>query len=401
MSIQTPKPFVKGYKFRIYPTDDQKVLLEKTFGCVRFVWNKALAEAKQEYEHYLAHKDSVIDLQKPKVSGFDFSSRLVDYKSNPEIQWLKDVSSTSLQQAMLHLGSAFSTFFKQRKGYPSFKKKHGHQSFSLMTNSFRFKEEGFFIPKFKDSLKVVWSRKLPSAPTSATIIKTPTGKYYISFVCEYVPTKLNATGHIGIDLGIKDFLVTSEGIKVSNPKYLKLSQQNLRRKQQALSRKKKGSINRNKARISVALIHEHITNQRLDFAHKLSRKLINENQVIGIEKLRVKNMIRNRKLSKSISDVAWSSFVDKLAYKAKESQNTSLVYMDCWYPSSHLCNLDNYKLDYKLKLSDRQWTCPQCGTVHDRDINAAINIRNIAMQAMTDYKVSLGSGISIIATAQQ
>ena len=177
-------------------------------------------------------------------------------------------------------------------------------------------------------------------------------------------------------------MITSDGLKIPNPKHYKKYQVQLKRTQQALSKKQKGSKNRNKARIIVAKKHERITNCRTNFLHQLSRTLVNENQVIGIETLRVKNMVRNHKLAKSISDAAWSSFTFMLNYKCKESQNCSLVYMDAFYPSSHVCSVDQFKLDYKLKLSDRSWVCPQCGTLHDRDINAAKNIRNEALYTL-------------------
>ena len=273
------KPFVKGYKFPIYPNKDQIELLNKTFGCVRYVWNKALGEVKYEHEYYNAHKDlnTITPAIPPNVTGYGLVNRLISYKRKPDTQWLNEVSSVALQQTMLHLGSAFSTFFKTRKGFPKFKKKTNKQSFTLMKNSFRFKGEQLFIAGSKDTLKVVYSRKLPSVPSSAVISKTASGKYYISFICEYYPTKLTATNKIGIDLGLKDFIVTSDGLRITNPKHLKQQSKNLKRKQQSLSRKKKGSINRNKARLAVAKIHESISNIRNDFQHKLSRKLINEN----------------------------------------------------------------------------------------------------------------------------
>ncbi|EKD22673.1 MAG: hypothetical protein ACD_84C00014G0004 [uncultured bacterium] len=388
------QPFKKGYKFEIYPNIEQKELLENTFGCCRFVWNKALDNAKKEYEFFLAHKDlnpSNIIL-KPNLSGYEFVNRLIKYKSDPETQWLNDVNSVALQQTMLHLGTAFSIFFKNRKGYPAFKKKHNRQSFSLMTNSFRFKGEQLFIAKSKDPLIVGFSRKLPSQPSSATISKSPTGRYYISFICEYIPTKTNGKGKIGIDLGLKDFLVTSDGIKIPNPKHLKKHEKRLKRLQQSLSKKRKGSKSRNKARIKVAKQYEVVSNCRNDFQHKLSRILVNENQVIGLEKLIVKNMVKNRKLSKAISDVAWGSFTSKLNYKAKESQNCKLVYMDCWYPSSHICNVDHIQLDRKLSLSERTWKCPHCNTIHDRDINAAINIRNEAILTIELFQLQTKAG---------
>jgi putative transposase len=396
------KPFVKGYKFRIYPNKDQIDLLEKTFGCCRFVWNKALAEAKQEQEFYLAHKDigSIKPVLKPNVTGFGFVNRLIGYKNNPDTQWLNEVNSVALQQVMLHLGAAYSEFFKKRKGYPKFKKKYNHQSFSLMNNSFRFKEGSFYIAKSKDPLKINFSRELPSAPTSAVISKTPSGSYYISFVCRYFPKKTNGKGKIGIDLGIKDFLVDSNGNRFPNPKYLEKKEKQLARYQRAMSRKKKGSQNRNKTRLKVAELYEKITNQRNDFLHKLSRKLINENQVIGVEKLKVKNMVKNHKLAKAISSASWSRFCEMLNYKSKESQNCSIVYMDTYFPSTHICNATGIKLDYKLKLSDRTWKCPHCGETHDRDLNAARNIRDETLLTLVLHKVPDGAGIIVLAERQ-
>ena len=396
------KPFVKGYKFRIYPNKEQTELLEKTFGCCRFVWNKALAETKQEYEFYLAHKDvnSITPVLKPNVTGFGFVNRLTIYKCNPEQQWLNEVNAVSLQQVMLQLGASYSEFFKKRKGYPKFKKKSNRQSFTLMNNSFRFKEDEFYIAKSKEPLKVDFSRELPSAPTSAVISKTPSGKYYVSFICEYFPTKTNGQGKIGIDLGLKDFLVDSEGNRVCNPKFLEKKQKQLARHQRAFSRKKKGSQNRNKARLKVAKLHEMVTNQRNDFLHKLSRKLINENQVIGVEKLKVKNMVKNHKLAKAISSASWSRFCEMLNYKSRESQNCSIVYMDTYFPSTHICNNTGLKLDYKLKLSDRAWKCPHCSETHDRDLNAARNIRDESLTTLALHKIPDGAGIVVLAARQ-
>ena len=399
---QNTKPFYKGYKFEIYPNKDQIELLEKTFGCCRFVWNKALAEAKQEQKFYLAHKDigSINPVLKPNVTGFGFVNRLIGYKNNPEHQWLNEANSVALQQAMLHLGTAYSEFLKKRKGYPKFKKKHNHQSFSLMSNSFRFKDNQFYIAKSKEPLNVNFSRKLPSIPSSCVISKTPTGKYYVSFTCQYFPEKTNGQGKIGIDLGLKDFLVDSNGTRIPNPKYLEKKQKKLARYQRALSRKKKGSQNRNKARLKVAKIHESVTNARNDFLHKLSRTLVNESQVIGVEKLKVKNMVKNHKLAKAISSVSWSRFCEMLNYKSRETQNCSIVYMDTYFPSTHICNTTGQKLDYKLKLSDRTWKCTHCGETHDRDLNAARNIRDEALLTLALHKVPDHSGIIVISERQ-
>ena len=369
------KPFKKGYKYRIYPTETQIELINKTFGCCRYVYNRALAESKIEYKYYLSHKDiSAIIIKKPSLSGFSFVNKLPLYKIDPECLWLNNVSAVALQQSMLQLGKAFDNFFKLCKGYPKFKSKNGHQSFTLRTNSFKLKDNELFIIKSKEALKVKWSRKLPSVPNYAVISRTPSGKYFISFNCEHIPVSTNGIKKIGIDLGLKDFLASSDGNKVPNPKHLKYRERQLRRLQQSLAKKKKGSKNRNKARLKVATCHERITNCRNDFLHKLSRTLVNENQVIGVEKLKVKNMVRNHKLAKSISDASWSRFCTMLNYKTIESQHCTLVYMDCWYPSTHICSDCDIKLDYKLKLSQREWVCPSCSSTHDRDVNAAKNI---------------------------
>lgn len=395
------KPFVKGYKYRIYPTDSQIELLNKTFGCCRYVWNRALAEAKQDYEEYLILKNSDSTLKSPNYTGYNFVNKLIQFKHDPKCGWLYDVNSVSLQQTMLILGKAFSTFFKNRKGYPKFKKKTNHQSFSLMNNSFRFKDNNFYIAKSDLPLIIGWSRngkirEIPNLPTSAVISKSPTGKYYISFTCEYTPVKSSGQGKIGIDLGLKDFIVSSDGTRVPNPKYFKKHEKNLKRKQQKISKCCKNSKNRLKAKQKVALIHERISNCRNNFQHQLSRKLINENQVIGLENLLVKNMVRNRKLSKAVSQAAWSSFIYKLIYKSRESQHCNIIKIDTYFPSSHLCNETNLKLDRKLKLSEREWNCPHCGNIHDRDINAAKNIRNESILVQEKHKVS-PNGLFILA----
>jgi putative transposase len=391
------RSFRKGYKFPIYPTEQQKILLNQTFGCCRYVYNKALSEAKLEYEAYKEACKLHTQAPKPKISGYDFVNKLMIYKHDPLTPWLNDVNSVALQQSMLHLGSAFSRFFKLKKGYPKFKSKYSKQSFTLMNTSFRFKGDELYIAKSKEPLALSLSRELPSEPSSATISKTSSGKYYISFICEYIPTKLHAQGKIGIDLGLKDFLVTSDSIKIPNPKNYNRYQRQLKRRQQSLSRKKKGSKNRNKARIVVAQQHERISNLRTNFLHQLSRKLINENQVIGLETLKVVNMVKNHKLAKSISDVSWSSFTNMLKYKALESQNCTLIFIDGFFPSSHICSIDQIRLDRKLTLKEREWTCPSCGTLHDRDINAARVIRDEALLTIVLSKISENQGIIVLA----
>ncbi len=399
MSNVIPKLFKKGYRYPIYPTAEQKELLAKTFGCCRYVYNRALAESKLDYSNYLELKKLNSKALKPKVSGYDLANRLSTYKANPASSWLSEVSSVALQQSLLHLGSAYSSFFKRGgKGFPSFKKRYHKQSFSLMTTSFQVKDNQLFIAKCKEAVPIDWTRELPNYPSSATITKTPTGKYFIVFICEYTPTKTAGAGKIGLDLGIKDFLTTSDGIKIANPKHLYTYQKRLRRAQQALSKKTKDSKNYQKAKLKVAKIHELIRNLRSNFQHQLSRQLINDNQVIGIETLKVANMVRNRKLSKSIADASWSSFIAKLIYKAQESQHCDIVKIDSFYPSSHICNRTQKKLEYKLKLSERIWKCPYCGDTHDRDINAAINIRDEALRVQAIYASDGGAGKLILAT---
>ena len=397
MQQKASKPFVKGFKFPIYPTEEQCILLEKTFGCCRFVYNKGLAEAKRDYESYLERKESLIGLKAPGSSGYDLVKKLPLYKKNPDLQWLKEISAVALQQSMLHLGMAFTRFFREKKGYPKFKKKQHRQSFTLVGNSFSLKNKVFTITNSKEQIKIVFTRELPSQPSQATISRTPSGKYYVSFLCEYIPPILHGKGKIGVDLGLKDFLVTSDGVRITNPKYLSKYTKQLRRAQQLLSRRKKGSANRNKARLKVAKLHERVANCRKDFHHKLSRILVNENQVIGVEKLMVKNMVRNRRLSNAISDVSWSSFTSMLDYKSRESQNCSVVYMDTFFPSSHLCHKDKYRLTEKLQLNQRSWICPECGAEHDRDINAAINIRDEAIYAIEAAKLQNHAGLKILA----
>ena len=389
--------FIKGFKYRFYPTIEQIELLNNTFGCCRFVWNKLLGKSIKAYEAYKVDNS----LPKPKVSGYDFVKQLPILKQ--EYQFLNNVSAVALQQSVINLGRSYSNFFNKKgmkkHGYPKFKSKHGKQSFTSTDNAFNFRDNKLTIAKSDTPLKIKWSQELPSKPSSCTISKTPSGKYFISFICEYIPTKTSGTSITGIDLGIKDFIVTSDGNKIPNPKHLSKLEKRLARYQRRMIRCKKGSNNRNKARIKVARIHERITNQRNDFHHKLSRQLINENQVIGIENLMVSNMIKNHNLAKSIHGVAWSSFVGMTTYKAKHSQHCNIVKIDTFYPSSHICSECGIKLDRKLKLSERTFECPHCGNIHDRDINAAINIRNEAVRILDNLKIS-SKGVVVLATKE-
>ena len=389
MSIHGSSPsFKKGYKFPIYPTAAQEELLNKTAGCCRYVYNKALAESKKAYVDYLVRVKTQIFNKPdvPDVTGYAHANKLSNYRADKDSLWLKEISSVALQQSLINLGAAYTSFFKKRSGFPKFKSRHDKQSFRLTNSGFSMKDGIFTVAKLDTPIKVVLSRELPSTPSSVVISKDTTGKWYASFICEYKPAKTTGTKISGIDLGIKDFLVTSDGTKLPNFRYLKSYQQQLKRAQQSLSRCKKGSKNRTKARLKVATIHARISNCRSDFLHKTSRNLINESQVLGIENLVVKNMVKNRKLSKAISDTSWGKFKEFLLYKAVESQHCTIVIVDTYFPSSHLCSATGEKLDRKLKLSERSWLCPHCGQVHDRDINAAINIKNEAIYTLATIK---------------
>ena len=369
--------YVKGFKFRIYPKSEHLDLLARSFGHTRFVYNQLLAKSIEDYKQFKENNA----LPKPKVSGYDFVKQLPGLKV--EYPWLNEVSSIALQQKALNLGEAFSNFFKNLKkgklGYPRFKKKSSRQSFRLVKNSFQIKDNKLYIAKSKDPIKVKWSRDLPSIPSSCVISKDPDGKYYVSFICEYDPQLTNGSGQIGIDLGLTDFAVISDGERIENLKFLVNSLKRLKKLQQNLSRKIKGSSNRNKARIKVAKQHKKITNQRNDFLHKLSKRLVNENQVISVESLSVAGMLKNHHLARSISDVSWSRFLQFLIYKAKESHRCSILMMHPFYPSSKLCSKCSTKYT-DLKLSERKWTCVNCNTVHDRDLNASINIKNKGLE---------------------
>lgn len=369
--------YYKAYKFRLLPTEEQKILLAKHFGCVRVVWNHFL---KEKQEHYLKNKET-LNLGK-------CSSALTSLKKQKEYEWLNEVNSQSLQASLKNLETAYGNFFAKRTKFPKFKKKSNTNAY-ICPQHIKIIKNSIQVPKFKEGIKFIKHRNIKGIIKSCTISQVPSGKYYVSILCEIPkPTQLPKTNkNIGIDLGLKDFIVTSEGNRYQNYRFYKKYEKELKKQQKNLSRKQKDSKRRNKQRIKVARIHEKITNSREDMLNKLSFRLVKSYDLIALENLNVKGMMQNHKLAKAISSVGWSQFVSKLKYKC-DWYGKKLVQIDRFYPSSKTCSCCNYIKD-SLDLSERSWKCPKCNTEHDRDINAA---RNILQQALQIEDSILSSG---------
>jgi putative transposase len=352
----------KAYRFRFYPTIEQAQLLSRTFGCVRYVYNWALKAKTDAYYN-----------EGKRLYYKDLSAKLTILKQQPETVWLNEVSSVALQQELRHLDRAFINFFEGRAEYPQFHKKHGKQSATFASSAFKWDGHNITLAKTKEPLSIRWSRILHGIPTSLTITKDATDRYFVSLTVEEDITPLpEIDQQVGIDLGLLDTAILSTGEKVGNPRFFRKDEKRLAKAQKRLSKKQKGSKNRDKARIKVAKIHAKIADRRQDFLHKLTTRLIRENQVISVESLQVKNMIRNHHLAKSIADVGWGELVRQLKYKAAWYGRT-VVKIDKFYPSSKRC-YDCGHIMPKMPLHVREWTCPDCGETHDRDINAAQNI---------------------------
>ena len=359
----------KGVRFRIYPNKVQQKLIMQTFGCCRLIYNKALAMREEGYK------------QGEKVSYNQTSAMLTSLKQ--ELEFLREVDSISLQQSLRDLDRAYTNFFQKRAKYPKFKSKHdNHQSYRTINqgNNIRIVGKYIKLPKL-GYIKVRQSMAIGKI-NNVTIERTPTGKYFAVLNVEFEPTyERTGFNEIGIDVGIKEFYTDSNGKVVANPKHLEKSTKKLIREQRRLSRKVKGSSNRNKQRARVAKVHEKITNQRNDFLHKLSTMLVRENQTICIEDLNVKNLAKNHKLARSISSVSWSKFFVMLEYKSAWYGST-VVKIPTNYPSSQTCGRCGYKNALVKNLYVRKWDCPNCGEHHDRDINAARNILNKGLQLL-------------------
>lgn len=350
---------LKAYKFRIYPSKEQKILLSKTFGCVRFVWNKLV-------ENFNNKDDSIVTEK--------------TLKEQEEFNFLKEVSASTLQQKRRDFDEFKNQYFsKKRKtklGRPSFKKKSNKQSFRLPNQKFKLDQEQSLVRLEKLGwLKIVLDRSIPEDANfrSITVSKTPTGNYFVSILVEQELKPMPSTGKVvGIDLGLKDLFILSNGQVINNPKWFRENQSKLKRNQKHLSRKNKGSNRYNKQRIKVARVHEKIANLRSYFLHNISTEIVREFDLIVLEDLNVSGMLKNRKLAKSISDASWTNFVSMLEYKCNWYGKT-LIKIDRFFPSSKTCSNCGHKED-KMPLNIREWNCPNCGSKHDRDLNAAINI---------------------------
>ena len=357
----------KATKIRLYPTSEQRRSLMFQFGAVRWAYNHALHWRREAWKERGA-----------RVSRRMTLDRLVALKRTEETEWLKEADSQALQQSVIHLDDAFRGFFKGQSRYPRFKSKLGKQSMSYPQRVKVVGGNALYLPKV-GTVRAVLHRPLVGRIKTVTVSRTATGKHYASILCEdgQAPPErskaLAAERVIGLDMGLTYLVVASTGEKQANPRFLKCAATNLRRKQKALSRKKRGSANRSKARLSLAKAHERTANARNDFQHKLSRRLIDENQAICVETLKVKNMLKNRRLAKHISDAGWGELVRKLDYKAKWA-GKHLVRIDRWHPSTKTCSRCASKVE-SLPLSVRQWTCPTCGSAHDRDLNASLNVK--------------------------
>ncbi len=355
----------RAYRFRFYPTTEQENLLRRTMGCVRLVYNKALAVRTESWYE-----------KQERVGYSQTSSLLTEWKKQEDLDFLNEVSCVPLQQCLRHLQTAFSNFWGKRSKYPNFKKKRNGGSAEFTKSGFKWKDGLLFLAKCKEPLNIVWSRFLPQDcyPSTVTVKLDPSGRWFVSILVKDLTVKpLPKTGKkVGIDVGVTSLIATSNGEKVTNPKHFNGLYQKLRRKQKALSRKTKGSNNRYKARLEVAKIHAQIKDSRTDFLHKLTTKLVKENDLIAIEDLAIKNMVKNPKLARAISDASWGEFNRQLEYKC-EWYGKELVRIDRYFPSSKRCGNCGHIID-KLPLNIREWECPNCGTKHDRDINASNNI---------------------------
>jgi putative transposase len=354
----------RAFKYRFYPTPAQAAELSRTFGCVRLVYNRAL-EARSA-----AWRD-----EQRRVSYAESSAMLTAWKRDPELEFLGEVSSVPLQQSLRHLQAAFVAFFDKRARHPRFKsRKRGKQSAEYTRSGFRWRDGQLTLAKMTEPLPIVWSRPLPEGaePSTVTVSRDPAGRWFCSILVDTIVTPhRNTDAAVGLDAGITSLVTLSTGEKVPNPRHERRDRARLARAQRALSRKQKGSNNRERARRNLARVHARIADRRRDVLHQVSTRLVRENQTVVIEDLAVANMLGNHRLARAISDAAWAELRAMLAYKCRW-YGRELVVLDRWFPSSKTCSVCGAVCD-ELPLNVREWRC-RCGAVHDRDVNAARNI---------------------------
>ncbi|MEH2319872.1 RNA-guided endonuclease InsQ/TnpB family protein [Nostoc sp.] len=355
----------QAFRYRFYPTPAQEILLRKTMGCARLVYNRALAARTEAW-----YSTQI------KIDYLKTSSLLTEWKKQSDLQFLNEVSSVPLQQGLRHLQKAFANFWAGRAKYPNFKKKHHGGSAEFTSSAFRWKNGQVWLAKCAEALPIRWSRQLPDGcePSTITVKLDPSGRWHVSLLVDNqgIQPLTKCDKVIGLDVGLTSLIATSDGAKIANPKHFKRLRFKLKKVQKSLSRKKKGSNNRQKLLLKVAKVHAEIADSRKDFLHKLTTQLVCENQTIVVEDLAIKNMVLNPKLAQSISDASWGELIRQLAYKC-EWYGRTLVKIDRWFPSSKRCGNCGYIVE-KLPLNIREWDCPKCGTNHDRDINASKNI---------------------------
>jgi putative transposase len=364
-----------AYRCRAHPDAEQQATLNRTFGCARVVWNLTLAARRARHV-----------TERQSMSYAQTDAALTAMKRQPELAWLNEVSCVPLQQALRHQHAAFQAFFAHRARYPRFKSRHGRQSATYTRSAFRMKGAELWLAKMSQPLKVTWTWHevglAALSPTSVTVARDPAGRWFVTFHAELpdlVP--LPASGQaVGIDLGLKDFAVLSDGQRIPHPRHMDRHEQRLKRFQRRLARCQKGSANRKKAARKVARAHARVTDARCDFLHKASTDLVRRFDVLAIEDLAVASMVRNRSLASAISRTGWAEFRRQLEYKAQRYGRTVLV-ADRWFPSSKTCSACEFLLA-SLDLGTRRWACPKCGTRHDRDINAAKNILAAGLAAV-------------------
>ncbi|WP_432186478.1 RNA-guided endonuclease InsQ/TnpB family protein [Streptomyces sp. Tue6028] len=355
----------RAFKYRFYPTDGQAAELSRTFGCVRFVYNRALEERTRAW-----------NVEQRRVSYVQSSAALTQWKKSKELAFLNEVSCVPLQQALRHLQMAFGNFFAKRAQYPRYKsRKKSRASAEYTRSAFKWRDGSLTLAKMTAPLDIRWSRPLPkgSTPSTVTVSRDSAGRWFVSLLCEDTIAAGPATdAAVGIDAGITSLVTLSTGEKVTNPRHERRDRTRLARAQRELSRKAKGSNNRDKARRKVAKVHARIADRRRDFLHKLSTRLVRENQTVVIDDLTVRNLLKNRKLARGLLDAAWTELRSMLEYKCAW-YGRELVVIDRWFPSSRLCGACGTVRE-RLPLNVREWRCDHCGSVHDRDVNSARNI---------------------------